>query len=83
MGETACAKVLGQHRAWRFEGAARGPVWVELSGQRGEREEGRAERGRGWGQVLQGPGGHWAFTLGSWEPWRGGGATDAGGKVRG
>ena len=37
----------GQGWAWRVGGTARRPVWLEHSEQWGEREEGRAGRGRG------------------------------------
>ena len=45
--ETARAKALGQDHAWCVGGTARRPVCLEQSERGGEREEGRAGRGRG------------------------------------
>lgn len=69
---TACAKVLGQDKAWPVGGTVRRPVWLKQSEQGGERAEVRVGRGRGksgralWGGLgllSQGggsPGGLWA-----------------------
>lgn len=62
---TACAKDLGQDRAWFFRGAGRRPAWLERSERGGEGDV----RGReGVRTAVQGP---WAaprsgFYQGQW-----------------